>query len=382
MNYSRVSEEREKLKFEDTNMANFGTELEYKVKKAASEKEPAWEGTRTDIGIKIWRIEKFQVKVWPKDQYSQFFDGDSYIILQTVKDTNSGALVFKAFMWIGEFSSQDEYGTAAYKIVELDDYLDRKATLYRETQGYESEEFLNIFNKRIQILNGGIETGFVHVEKITDYPGRLYHIRRNDQIYRITETKLHHTSLNNDDCFVLDKILKIYIFFGESCSQFEKFKTASFVKDLKDSRVTIKSQNYEIIGLHDQEKEHVKEFWQILGGVPDSILDKEKLAPTTTGIAYTNRIIRYSDSTGTMESTLISEGSLKQTMLDPKDVFIVDSETAIFAWIGNETSKNEKREAFNLANEFIKSAGRPGYLTITVLNQGSESSAFKKLFSG
>lgn len=381
MLYSKVSEEREKLKFEDTNMANFGTELEYKVKKAASEKEPAWEGTRTDIGVKIWRIEKFQVKAWPKDQYSQFYDGDSYIILQTYKEPNSGALIFKAFMWIGEYSSQDEYGTAAYKIVELDDYLDRKATLFRETQGYESEEFLNIFNKRIQILNGGIETGFVHVEKITEYPGRLYHIRRNDQIYRITETKLHSSSLNNDDCFVLDKVLKIYIFFGESCSQFEKFKTAAFVKDLKDSRVTIKSQNYEIIGLHDLEKEHVKEFWELLGGVPNSILDKEKIVPTSS-TAYTNRLVRYSDSTGAMESTLISEGSLKQSMLDPKDVFIVDSETAIFAWIGNETSKNEKREAFNLANEYIKSAGRPGYLTISIVNQGNESPSFKKLFSG
>ena len=41
--------------------------------------------------------------------------------------------------------SKDEYGTAAYKTVELDTYLDDAAVQHREVQGHESQMFLDLF---------------------------------------------------------------------------------------------------------------------------------------------------------------------------------------------------------------------------------------------
>jgi len=41
--------------------------------------------------------------------------------------------------------AQDEYGTAAYKTVELDTYLDDKPIQHREVEGYESELFVSYF---------------------------------------------------------------------------------------------------------------------------------------------------------------------------------------------------------------------------------------------
>lgn len=43
-------------------------------------------------------------------------------------------------------SFQDEYGTAAYKTVELDTFLDDKPVQHREVQGNESELFKTYFN--------------------------------------------------------------------------------------------------------------------------------------------------------------------------------------------------------------------------------------------
>ena len=40
---------------------------------------------------------------------------------------------------------QDEYGTAAYKTVEVDAFLDDAAVQHREVQGHESELFLDYF---------------------------------------------------------------------------------------------------------------------------------------------------------------------------------------------------------------------------------------------
>jgi gelsolin len=47
--------------------------------------------------------------------------------------------------WIGKYSTQDEYGTAAYKTVELDTFHDDKPIQHREVQGHESNKFKSYF---------------------------------------------------------------------------------------------------------------------------------------------------------------------------------------------------------------------------------------------
>lgn len=375
--YSKVAEERAKLKFEDTNLANFGSEIEYKVKKDASEKEPAWEGTRTTIGLRIWRIEKFQVKDWPKDKYSEFYDGDSYIILNTFKDPNGEALIHHAFMWIGTYSTQDEYGTAAYKIVELDDYLDRKATLFREVQDHECPSFLALFKSKITILQGGVATGFTHVEK-TEYPSRLFQICGTGlNAIRISEVPLKIDSLNNEDVFVLDKGTKVFNFKGEKSHHNEKFKAAAYISSLRDSRKSVKCQVVELDSLNDTEGD-AKEFWDTLGGHPDKIKAKEK---EESSVTFEKKLIRVSDSTGKLEMKVEATGALKKDMLDSNDVFLLDTKDTIFAWIGKKTTSNEKKSAFLSASQYLKDNGRPGYLTISIIIEGSEVDYFLKNFS-
>ncbi len=68
---------------------------------------------------------------WPHKQYGRFYSGDSYIVLHTFKNKASAALQWDVHFWVGSKSSQDEYGTAAYKSVELDDYLGGGPTIYR-----------------------------------------------------------------------------------------------------------------------------------------------------------------------------------------------------------------------------------------------------------
>jgi gelsolin len=55
------------------------------VKKESAESEPAWQGAGQEEGLQIWRINKFKVEHWPKEEYGEFFNGDSYIILNTYK---------------------------------------------------------------------------------------------------------------------------------------------------------------------------------------------------------------------------------------------------------------------------------------------------------
>ena len=44
------------------------------------------------VGLQIWRVEKFQIKDWPKEEYRHFYDADAYIVMNTYKKEGSNAL--------------------------------------------------------------------------------------------------------------------------------------------------------------------------------------------------------------------------------------------------------------------------------------------------
>ena len=72
-----------KINWKDSNLALFGSDLEKKIKEAAAGKEEAWEGLGNSVVLKVWRIEKFQVKgkaiaILPMIKSSFFIDSHSY----------------------------------------------------------------------------------------------------------------------------------------------------------------------------------------------------------------------------------------------------------------------------------------------------------------
>ena len=103
--------------WESTNLALFGSEIETQCKAAAADCEPQWDSAGLSLGLQVWRVEQFRVKPWPKTKYGRFHVGDSYIVLNTyTQPENKEKLCYDAHFWIGSESSQDEYGTAAYKV--------------------------------------------------------------------------------------------------------------------------------------------------------------------------------------------------------------------------------------------------------------------------
>jgi hypothetical protein len=70
---------------EDSNVALMNSDLAKSVREAAAQFEPEWEGAGKQVGIEIWRSENLGVKRWEKKEYGKFFDGDSYIVLNTYK---------------------------------------------------------------------------------------------------------------------------------------------------------------------------------------------------------------------------------------------------------------------------------------------------------
>ncbi|KAF8950157.1 hypothetical protein BGZ52_003500, partial [Haplosporangium bisporale] len=111
-------------KLEETNLAEFGSQLEKDHRKEEGALEQAWgksTGVGSQTGLWVWRIENFQVVAVPKADQGKFYNGDSYIILNSYQKKDSDAILHDIHFWLGKETSQDEAGTAAYKTVELDD---------------------------------------------------------------------------------------------------------------------------------------------------------------------------------------------------------------------------------------------------------------------
>jgi hypothetical protein len=126
--------------WQNSNLALVNSDLARQIREAASDLEPAWHQIDPSIeALYVWRIENFHVVTWPKEQYGSFHTGDSYIVLKSFRRGLSASMYFDVHIWIGTESSQDEYGTAAYKMVEVDDFLGGVAVQHRQVQGHESE---------------------------------------------------------------------------------------------------------------------------------------------------------------------------------------------------------------------------------------------------
>lgn len=97
-----------------------------------------------ELGVSVWRIEDFMPVPWPQERYGTFCVGDSYIVLETVRDS-SGTLNRNVYYWIGKKSTADEMGAAAYRAAELSERLGGGMIERRELMGSESDGFKALF---------------------------------------------------------------------------------------------------------------------------------------------------------------------------------------------------------------------------------------------
>lgn len=339
-------------------MALFGSDTERQVKKESAMTEPAWEGAGTEVGVKIWRIVKFQVTDWPKEDYGKFYNGDSYIILKTYKEGDSEDLKYDLHFWIGTNSSQDEYGTAAYKTVELDTFLDDKAVQHREVQDHESNKFKSYFDS-ILLMEGGAETGFRHVEPV-EYKPRLLQFNGKGRHITVKEVAFTEKSLKSDDVFVLDKGLEIIQWNGAGSNGMEKMKAQTFCQQLEAERSGASNSVVE-------EGSRAPEFYE---GLPDDDVEADEEEEATTGEMT---LMKVSDASGKVEMSEVKKGSVTQDDLSSDDVFLVDNGLQVFVYVGANASSAEKRNGFPYAHKYIQENNKKPFIHVTVVKEGQNS---------
>lgn len=225
----------EKDSWKDTNVGLIGSDLDKAVRKEAAAHEPAWATAGQKAGLLVWRIEHFQVVAVEAGSYGQFYKGDSYICLQTIEDPESSKLSHNIYFYLGCETSIDEQGTAAYKTVELDDFLDGEPTQHREVMNEESEAFKALFGGTLTLLDGGIDSGFKHVVPEGHDP-KLWQVRKVKGQMTSQRVPLETRVLHKDDSYVLDGPDAIYVFDGPTAEPTEKLEANRKAEHLESER--------------------------------------------------------------------------------------------------------------------------------------------------
>ncbi|KAM7541080.1 hypothetical protein Aperf_G00000038543 [Anoplocephala perfoliata] len=354
-------------KWEESNVADIGSKIDREVKKESAMTEKAWEpvGKAKSPFLMVWRVKQFKIEPVPDDEVGNFYNGDSYVICKATKSPGGEKLLYNVHFWIGKHSTSDEYGTAAYKTVELDTYLDDAAIQHREVDGYESELFKSYFSKFVT-LKGGYDSGFRHVKQ-EEYRPRLLHFCKEGKITYMRQVKFSKKSVNSGDVFILDLGDRAYQFNGSASSAFERSSAAAFLQDLETKRngrcVT------EVLDEETTPKDHV--FWTTLPDVPLPEMEPSK--------EIIKSLYRVSDASGKMELTVVSQGSAPRKEIKPDDVYMILAKEGLFVYIGKDCSVAEKRNALANAHKFMQTCPNP-FLPITVVTDEQAESFLKGIW--
>ncbi|KAJ1325649.1 gelsolin [Microdochium nivale] len=372
----------------DSNVELIGSDLDHKVKHNSAATEPAWQKLGHEPDLHVWRIENFEVVPWPKDKYGHFHEGDSYIVLHSFKLGHN--LGHDIFFWLGAKTSQDEAATAAYKTVELDQFLHGVATQHRELQREPSDDFASLF-PRIHILAGGIDSGFTHVDTSAEEPDEIVMLlrvfkhptsRRADAVI-VHEVEPTWRSLDENDVFILQRSDKIWVWQGGRCSPMEKAKAAQVVQDL----ILAKHVDVEVLS---ETEPRSRTIVSMLGADQDTIgpfkAPRPMAASRGSGVAQRPRkLFRLSDDSGKLRFDIVREGSsFGKSDLDSNNVFVLDTGSAVWVWQGGQASKGEKAAWVRVAESYIRnleeaSQDSNAHLTpLCKVVEGYESSGFMR----
>jgi hypothetical protein len=377
---SNMSEAEEEIILEDSNNdASTASSSFCSLVAAAAAMDFNWSGAGITPGVQIWRVENkrtandnpnFGINAWPQERYGQFYRGDSYIVLLT-SEGPSGVLLWDIFFWIGSESSQDEYGVAAYKSVELDDLLGGSPVQHREVEGNESKLFVNCFPDGITYMEGGIASGFRRVADLeNNHTNRLFRLYKKDgeRVTRCFEVPLDCSSLNEDDAFLLDAGDKIFTWFGASVSAFERNKSASVAHNIKEKRLGSCDCILDV-GNEDEN------FWRLLGGKgeitsssPAPVKEAEEEESSSTE-EESKKMYVLSDVSGSVKITAVP---FSKASLVSDDVCIIHVGDSLYVWVGKGSNKTEQQQAMMRSYQYLKAVKKNKTTRVTRVMEGQE----------
>ena len=326
----------------------------------------------SEPNLYIWRIEKSSLKKWPKENYGIFYEGDSFLVLKIENDNK-----IYAHVWIGNSSTQDEISFVICKVMQLDNFLENKCTIYYECQSKESEKFLSYF-KIFFYEKGGVDAD-LEAKNQNKSIIKLFVVHGSGSNVKVVQIPINKKKIKSSDAYLLDEGLNVYIYIGASSNCFEKFKLSALAQKIKEKRenqVTIIEVDEK--GTNDNDIKYKKIFDEMLEKFEENIDEvksedkKEENKENKENLI--RKMFKLSDESGKLS---LNDG---KENLNSGDVFLIDKDDTIFLYIGKGVSKNEKRFSRYYAKNYIIKQRNNAKLPIVVVNEENLANDSNKIF--
>lgn len=305
-------------------------------------------------GLFILRVEGASVVPWSVDLYGQFYIGDAYLVYSAIEANQE--LLRDIYIWIGSEATQESYGIATIKAVEMVDFFNGSPIQYRELEGNESAKFVDLFNKHggVRYLNGGVASGTKTIS--TKFQKRLYHIKGRSNA-SAKEVPVSGTSLNQGDAFVLITEKKYFLWLGKKANSYEKAKSRKILGFFIENR----DAPYERL----EDGDTSPEFWEELGG-------ETPIAPDLgddAGFEKQNVLIIYSYIDGKFLAVARGGYATEEVLKD--NIFVLARGDFVVIWFpkGSPESKN----VFTIGNKFLEHQGLDPRGSIYQAKEGIDS---------
>lgn len=284
-------------------------------------------------GLTIWEIENFLPNKIEDVTHGKFYEGDCYIVLKTfLLDTQ---LSWEIYFWIGSATTLDKKACAAIHAVNLRNYLGARCRTIREEQADESDEFLALFDNDIIYIEGGrTSTGFFTIED-SQFSTRLYVIHNDETSLHLEPVEIDYKTLDVENVYLLDAGLKLFLWYGKKARNTVKSKSRLLAEKINKNERKSKSE----IFMEVQGNEST-EFLKLLGiEVLEDKPEVKKVAVEWKAKSPRLYIIQLGLGYLEMPQPEIPQQKLVHTLLNSKNVYLLDCHSDLFVWFGKKSTR-------------------------------------------
>ncbi|XP_069161858.1 gelsolin, cytoplasmic isoform X3 [Procambarus clarkii] len=189
--------------------------------------------------------------------------------------------------------------------------------------------------------------------------------------------------MNKGDCFILDCRTTVYAYMGPSSRRMERLKAIQAANAVRDDDHAGKSK---VIVIDETASgREIEEFFAGLGGgSPDDVADEDtgvddaEFERSEVSVVTLHHI--FEDGDGVIQTRMIGEKPLEQSMLNSGDCFLLDTGSGVYVWIGSGSSKKEKVKSMEMAANYMEKKGYPKWRSVQRVVEKAEPAVFKAYF--
>uniref|UniRef100_A0AAQ5YIR8 Gelsolin-like domain-containing protein n=1 Tax=Amphiprion ocellaris TaxID=80972 RepID=A0AAQ5YIR8_AMPOC len=341
----------------------------------SDDKPDAFRNVSRKPGLQIWTINNMQMAPVPAQGFGNFFEGDCYIVLYACELC---MISIDIHYWIGKTSSQDEQGSAAIYVTQLDEFLGGSPVQHREVQGCESPRFRSYFKNGLIYKKGGVASGFHHVDTNVYNVLRLLHVKGRKHV---TATEVCRSKKFRQGAAAgFNALPPTAAITGFTQSRYKG--AVLLAQDIRDRERGGRAQIGVVEGGDERDSpELMNVMTTVLGQKPAQL--KPATADDQPNLAQNNSVRLYHvfENSGNLVVQEVATQPLTQDLLRSGDCYILDQKgSSVMVWKGKHASQEERREALNRAVGYIKAKNYPPSTSVEVMSEGGESAMFKHLF--